>query len=348
MAVGLMSFSLATMTALVGARVVRKQRRARRALRRAAVLPELVHRIGGLTEGPLDLGGLQTDAVLMAEVVRDLAGLVRGRERTRLMEALQSLGVDRTLHKLLTSGWTNQRALAAEALVFFPSEETYAALARASRRDSHHVRLSALQSAIELGRAPLVGEMLDAVIGGSERASLLFSDLLQRAARTQVDGAIESLERTDLPPHVRIMLLQALGAAGDERALAPLSTAVRSADAEIRAGAFGALSLLGHPGAREVVADGIADEDWRVRLKAIECVRRLGLVEFFAPVMACANDEVWWVRYRAGQTLMSLAEQDVVKLSAFAKSAARQSREFAASIQLHARQVAQAARQGAP
>jgi hypothetical protein len=91
------------------------------------------------------------------------------------------------------------------------------------------------------------------------------------------------------------------------------------------------------------VADGIADKDWRVRLKAIECVRRLGLVEFFAPVMACANDEVWWVRYRAGQTLMSLAEQDVAQLKSFAKSAARQSREFAAAIE-HARQ----AQPGAP
>jgi HEAT repeat protein len=340
MTTALMSFSLATMTALIGARVLRKQQRARRAARRAAVLPELVHRIGGLNEGPLDLGGLESDAFLMAEVVRDLAGLVRGNERTRLMEALRSLGVDDALRKLLAKGWTNQRVLAAEALVFFPSDETYAALLKASRRETERVRLSALRSAIELGRAPPVGEMLDAVIGGSERASLLFSDLLQRATRTQIEGAIAALARTDLPRQVRIMVLQALGASGDERALSPLCAAVRSLDAEIRAGALGALSLLGHPGAAEVVTDGIVDPDWRVRLKAIECVRRLGLTDFFAPVMACANDEVWWVRYRAGQTLMSLAEQDVAKLKSFAKSAAQQSREFAALMQLHARQAA--------
>ncbi len=33
--------------------------------------------------------------------------------------------------------------------------------------------------------------------------------------------------------------------------------------------------------------------------------------------MACAEDEVWWVRYRAGQTLMSLAEGDVAHLKSF-------------------------------
>jgi HEAT repeat protein len=93
--------------------------------------------------------------------------------------------------------------------------------------------------------------------------------------------------------------------------------AVRSPDAEIRAGALGALGVLGHPGAGQVVAEALEDADWRVRLKAIECVRRVGLTEFFAQVMACADDEVWLVRFRAGQTLMSLAENDVANLKAF-------------------------------
>jgi hypothetical protein len=59
----LMSFSLATMTALIAGRVVDKHQRDRRAARRAIVLPELVHHIGGLTQGKLDLKGLETDAV---------------------------------------------------------------------------------------------------------------------------------------------------------------------------------------------------------------------------------------------------------------------------------------------
>jgi hypothetical protein len=316
-ALALMSFALATMAALVGGRVLHKRQRTRRAARRAVVLPELVHHIGGLTEGKPDLKGLEGDAVLMAEVVRDLASLVRGRERTRLMEALQSLGVDGALRTLLRRGRTNQRVLAAEALVFFPGDATYAALLQASRHDKHRVRLSALRSAIELGQAPPIGEMLDSVIGGSELASLLFSDLLQRAVRTQVDNAVAAVARPDLPHPVRIMLLQALGASGDPRALKPLRAAARSPDAEIRAGALGALGVLGHPGAAQVVGEALADSDWRVRLKAIECVRRVGLIEFFAQVMSCADDEVWWVRYRAGQTLMSLAENDVANLKAF-------------------------------
>jgi len=316
-ALGLMSFSLATMTALIGARVIHKGRRARRAARRAIVLPELVHHIGGLIPGSLDLKGLETDAVLMAEVVRDLAGLVRGQERNGLMTALRALGVDQALRRLLRRGSTVHRVLAAEALVFFPGEDTYAALQEASRRDDHRVRLSALRSAIELGHAPPIGEMLDSVIGGTERASLLFSDLLQRAVRTQIEDAVAALGRPDLPRPVRVMLMQALGGSGDARVLAPLLLAARSADAEIRAAALGALGVLGHPGAAEVVEEALGDDDWQVRLKAIECVRRVGLIEFFAQVMVRANDEVWWVRYRAGQTLMSLAEKDVDKLKSF-------------------------------
>jgi hypothetical protein len=322
-AVALMVFSLATMTALIGARVIHKQRRARRAARRAIVLPELVHHIGGLICGPLQLGGLETDTVLMAEVVRDLAGLVRGAERTRLMEALQVLGVDKALRRLLRRGSTVHRVLAAEALVFFPGDETYAALRLASLRDAHRVRLSALRTAIELGQAPPIGDMLDSVIGGSERASLLFSDLMQRAVPAQIDDAIGALARTDLPPPVRIMLLQALGRSGDKRVLAPLLGAARSPDGEIRAGALSALAVLGHPRAAEVVEGALADGDWRVRLKAIECVRKIGLAQFFAQVMTCADDEVWWVRYRAGQTLMSLAEGDVANLRTFIASVSR-------------------------
>jgi HEAT repeat protein len=328
-AIALMSFSLATMTALIGARIVHQHQRARRAARRAIVLPELVHHIGGLTGGAIDLKGLETDAVLMAEVVRDLASLVRGREQVRLMDALQSLGVDQALRTLLRRGSTVQRVLAAEALVYFPGEATYASLLEASRRDAPRVRLSALRSAIELGQAPPIGEMLDSVIGGAERASLLFSDLLQRAVRTQVEEALAALGRADLPRPVRLILLQALGGSGDDRVLGPLLQVARSADPEIRAAALGALGVLGHPGAAQVVESGLADADWRVRLKAIECVRRVGLTEFFTQVMTCANDDVWWVRHRAGQTLMSLAEKDVAKLRSFVADAPKHHLEAA-------------------
>lgn len=317
MAVALMCFALTTMTALIAARLVHHRRKARRAARRAIVLPELVHHIGGLTEGTLDLGGLEGDAVLMAEVVRDLAGLVRGAERTRLMEALEALGVDEGLRRLLRRGPPVHRVLAAEALVFFPSEATYEALLAASRKDAHRVRLSALRTVIELGQAPPIGEMLDSVIGGSELASLLFSDLLQRAVPGQIDAAIAALNRTDLPRPVRVMLMQALGGSGDVRVLPPLLDAASDPDAEVRAGALAALGVLGDPGAGEVVGAALSDEDWRVRVKAIECVRKVGLGEFFTQVMACADDEVWWVRYRAGQTLLSLADGDVAKLKSF-------------------------------
>ncbi len=340
-----MVFSLATMTALIGAREVRRRQGRRRSARRAAVLPELVHHIGGLTGDTLNLGGLESDALLMAEVVRDLSGLVRGRERTRLTEALCALNVDQALRDLIRTGWANQRVLAAEALVFFPGEETYDALLKACHSATPRVRLAALRSAIELGRPPPIDDMLDSVVGGSERASLLFSDLLQRAAKSQIEGAIASLERPDLPRHLRIMVMQALGASEDERALGPLLAATRSKDNEIRAGAFAALSTLGLPGVEDVVADGLADDDWRVRLKAIECVRRMGLTEFFAPVMVCADDEVWWVRYRAGQTLMSLANDDVAKLRLFVERAADQARQFA---RLHGRPSPPTRGHGAP
>jgi len=194
------------------------------------------------------------------------------------------------------------------------------------------VRVAALRTAIDLGRAPPIDEMLDGVARGSDRASLLFSDLLQRATPSQIDAAICALDREDIPRHVRIMLLQALGATANPRALAPLRDATHAPDPEIRAGAFAALSALGDPGAETVVADGLADRDWRVRLKAIECVRRLDLVDFFPEVMGCAEDEVWWVRYRAGQTLMSLADQDVAKLKDFVRRAARQLRAPDAAI----------------
>ena len=322
-AVALMCFALTTMTALIAARLVHHQRKAKRAARRAIVLPELIHHIGGLTEGALNLGGLETDAVLMAEVVRDLAGLVRGDERTRLMEALQALGVAERLRRLLRRGPTVHRVLAAEALVFFPSEATYAALLTASRKDAHRVRLSALRTAIELGQAPPIGEMLDSVIGGTELASLLFSDLLQRAVPGQIDAAVAALNRTDLPQPVRVMLMQAMGGSGDQRVLPPLLDAASDPDAEVRAGALAALGVLGDARAAVVVEGALADLDWRVRVKAIECVRKVGLGEFFTQVMACADDEVWWVRYRAGQTLMSLAEGDVAKLKSFVGSAAK-------------------------
>ena len=64
LAVGLMSFSLATMVALISARVLRKQGKARRAARRAIVLPELVHHIGGLTGDELHDGNATQPAAM--------------------------------------------------------------------------------------------------------------------------------------------------------------------------------------------------------------------------------------------------------------------------------------------
>jgi HEAT repeat protein len=313
-ALGLMTFALTAMSALIVARLLRERRRAKRAARRSAILPEIVNHIGGLSAGPLNLMGMERDAVLMASVVRDLAGLVRGDERTRMMTALCALNVDRALLTLLRHGSTNQRVLAAEALVFFPDATTKAELLNAGRHGAPRLRQAALRSAIEIGAAPPLSELLDSVISRPERASLLFSDLLQRATRSQIEEAIAALARMDLPRSVRLMLMAALGATRDPRALAPLMEAAQAQDGEIRAGAFAALSALGHPDARACVGAGLADPDWRVRLKAIECVRKLRLTAFVPALQTCAADEIWWVRYRAGEALIAIAEQDIAKL----------------------------------
>ena len=66
--------------------------------------------------------------------------------------------------------------------------------------------------------------------------------------------------------------------------------------------------MLGHPGAEKAVLAGLDDRVWMVRSAACEAAGRIGLRSAIPQLAHQLRDEVWWVRFRAGEALAALGQ----------------------------------------
>jgi HEAT repeat protein len=100
----------------------------------------------------------------------------------------------------------------------------------------------------------------------------------------------------------------------------------------VRASVLRALGALGHPAAAEVIAAGLRDEDWQVRVRAIDAARRIQLVDLVPGIAKLLDDEAWWVRFRAAETLAALGESGRQALQKVASSGPDLARRTAAMM----------------
>lgn len=319
-ALGMVAAALCWMAALVVGRFFREAAERRRAIDRAAVNKGLVLLLQGSADAARRLAPYVGRAELMAGVLLDFLSLVRGGDRQRVLDGLRDLGVDEALRRRIRRGSRAGRLLCLEALSAFPGPETEAALQALSSDRDPDLRLAALRGLVDSDGAVDVGRLLDEVTGGGLPNSPLVSDLIAAAVARDAPAALDAVERTDLSPTARAMLLEALGSAGDYGAIPRLVEAAHAPDAEVRAAAVRALGRLRHPAGGPAFDEALADEDWLVRGAAAEAAGGAGLLTLADRLAGALADEVWWVRFQAAEALAAMGQKGLERLRAAAES----------------------------
>lgn len=313
--------ALVWLAALMAARVFRQKRNVRRTRDRAAVCDACLAVLSGDPTGHHRLSAFASRTGLMSEIVLDLAAMVRGVERDRLIRTLTILGVDRRLCARLVKGDLRGRIATAEALAAFPSSGTLHAVADVYRSTSHAaLQTAALSTLIHLGAAPPVERVLADLERLRHSDSLVHRTVLRRLAPSAREALGTALGDRTRRPATRAIIAEALGASGDYGFVQPLIEAATSIDPTIREAVVRALGVLGHPEGSGVARAAFTDVSWRVRAEACDAAARLGARAFASHLNTALADEVWWVRFRAAEALKAAGPLGVATLEVASRS----------------------------
>ncbi|MGA0605374.1 HEAT repeat domain-containing protein [Phenylobacterium sp. VNQ135] len=312
-AIAMMVAAIAWMAGLILQRMLQARTRERRLAERRAVEMTLLSVMQGRADAALALRQFRGKPRLLAETLLDFLGVVRGRDRDVVIEALEAIGVPGALRARLTRGSWAGRLAAAEALAAFPGPETQAALWRMAEA-TPEARLTALEALARAGGAVSVDQLLDAAAQGDLRASGRFAEFLREQVALDAPAAVQALARGDLRPELRVLVIEALGASGDYGAIAALAGAAGDADAAVRAAAVHALGRLQHPAGQAPIATALDDANGDVRAAAAEAAGEARLPKLADALYGRLFDDAWRVRFQAAASLGKLGPAGLERL----------------------------------
>ncbi|HZV83376.1 MAG TPA: HEAT repeat domain-containing protein [Brevundimonas sp.] len=323
--------ALLWMSTLVAARVRRSRKDERRAQERRLVQLACLEIAAGTGDAVASLRPVRGRARLLAESLIEFLAIVRGAERERLVSAFKAMAIDETFRQRLFRGGKAGRIASAEVLSVFPDPASVAALNRLlkTNRDPE-VRVAAVKSLIELDAPPSILQLIDDIRRQGVSESLLYLPLIRRLAVDQADAALAALADARLAAGVRALLAGAVAAAGDYRAIEPLSQAAKSGGHGLRMAAVSALGVLAHPAAEATIVEALDDGDWEVRAAACEAAARMNVRGAIPALVMRLADPVWWVRFQAAEALTQMGPAGIAGLRLAAGAAVDTVRRAAA------------------
>lgn len=288
-------------------------------------------------EYELELPKPDTHAARVAvSTIVSFIGALKGEGQVRLTAMLESAGYVASVASGLKSRSHVQRTRAAMLLGGMHAHSAREALRAAFERDpSPEVRIIAAEALGEMGDAPSVPLLFDAIRQPTRYQELRIASVLSRLGV----AAIPELERAlgDADERIVRLSLDILIDIGMVIDAAPVVAALRHPSAEVRARAA---ELLGACGAVDAIGDltvAAGDSAWFVRVRVVKALTRLGVPdrddaarEWHVTLARLLDDDVWHVRRNAAAALAAGGELGRAMLELHAGSVS------SAALQLHA------------
>jgi hypothetical protein len=306
--------ALLWMSGLIVMRLVHDRRSAARAASRRQVEAALIAAIQGGASAAAQLAPFAHRARLMAEVLLEFLGIVRGHDQARLLELLRNLRVDAVLRRRLRRGSVAGRLACIEALSVFPGPETLATLEAAASGGRPRLRLAALRSILAVGGDVTVDRLLNDLATGALAPSGMFGELIRELTAADPAAAMAAAERRNLSATALAIVLDALGEAGDYGALPLLVQHAAGDPAPVRVSAVHALGRLRHPAAEPALRTALSDPDSQVRAAASEAAGVARLPGLTPALAGALSDPVWRVRFQAAAALSKLGADGLAAL----------------------------------
>ena len=305
LSLALAALSLASLAALVVARIVRQRRDKGLIERRKQLTSEFLRYALSGGELPVVPVRTQHQRAIVIQIALDAFSILDDKARARVTDVLCGASLDVSLRRASRRGRIPRRVAAIEALRLFPGPSTRRSLEYAQASSKFRICLAALRTRVELGDLPDLGTVLKLTERPEGGRSLSLFKIVEACVRADLSVALGYLTPGQAP-RARIMLLKALGATGSWAAFRDIANASVDRDPEVRAAALTALRAMAVPAALPIFTAATGDQDWQVRLKAVEGIGQLGKPEDRASIEALLNDPIWWIRFRADEALRRL------------------------------------------
>lgn len=321
----LCAVALGALVLILLARLLDERQQARRHGERRRVSPFL---IGGLTElSAPPKGEVEQDAA--AQVMLEMAEMVRGSERQALLANAERIGIPDILHQRSRSRNVQKRLLAAEALAMFPDHAPRVHEMLSDPNPS--VRLGAALALAQNQAAPPAAELVHGLGLGTRERSLLVASLMRDLVDVDHTAVIALLKDQEVPDAAKLAAMDALASSGLVEHAPLMAEMAQSAagDLELLPRLYHALGRIGHPSGHSAILRGLADPAWQVRAAAAQAAGLNGLLEAAGRLGELMGDERWWVRYRAGEALWRLGPRGRDMLERVALAGAALARDAA-------------------
>lgn len=314
----LMALALGWMSGLIVLRLITERRAGRLAADRRAVVEGLSALLRDVPDAIDTLRPFAHRARLMADVLVEFQGLIRGADQERVLSQLRQIGLVDVLVARLERGSRAGRLTVLEALSALGGDVARRAMRCAIGSPRPEIRMAAVKALADNGHPPSIGRLLDYAVGGELEPSRLYAELLRQVAAADPPAAMAALERADLSPQLRALTLDALGFSGDYQVVPLLIAFAGHAHFEARTAAVRALGRLQHPAGEGAIGRAMEDESWTVRSAAAEAAGAAGFSRLAAGLDRLLGDAEWWVRFRAGEALFALGVEGkaVLRLAA--------------------------------
>ena len=198
------------------------------------------------------------------------------------------------------------RQSAIRVLEQFGSAQCVAALTGVMANDPvPAIRVEAAAALASLGRLPSALDTIS-LLDLYNRGPLPLHKAILRSIAARDLAQIADLLATDIPTHLRVLLLDALGWSGELGVLDKLVAASRDEDAAVRIAALQAAARLGYAGRGEWAIELLRDGEPSVRASAAQVCGALGLVRAIDHLQEVNSDSSSWVRMHANEALRKL------------------------------------------
>lgn len=294
----------------MGLLILRRGILQRAAERRGAQRRVLVDQLlSGLERGG-EVGGLQTAfgakaPGLVADVAEEILALLRGKDKTRMLQMFRSLGLVELQLRLLRSRSAEQRAKAVALLAHFPEPEVIENLRRCLADADANVRLTAAEALVEQDVEMDLDLLLEQLQVGEVEHSLRLRHVFRRLA-PRMSQAFAAHLRSEVPAAVKVLLLNALARTGEFGLVEQVLPCLEDPSVNVRAEALRCLASFAYPVDAAWLIRAMEDPAWEVRAQAALAAGRIGLPDTLESLKRLLGDPAWWVRYRAAEALHGL------------------------------------------
>ena len=244
---------------------------------------------------------------LRLQSVSHLLHLLRGTDRQRLLDIVDAEGMFDVALTRVRRRNTVTRLSAIRVLEQFGSHRCVAALTRVMANDPvPEIRVEAAGALASLDRLPTARDTIS-LLDLKNRKPLPLHKAILRSIASRDAAQFADLLAADLPAHLRVFLLDALGWSGQFDVLDKLVDASTDEDATVREAALLATARLGYAGRGEWVIERLGDKEPLVRASAAQVCGGLGLVRAVGLLRELKGDPSSWVRIYADEALAKLA-----------------------------------------